>query len=128
LSTDVGPKAVNLPFGAHSSIDQVKALQVIFGPAGLGLNYGSQSFDGERVTPGVRCYGNAATVRMFIPLVRSTLAYKLKTVANERGFQFASGDRTKATVVDGHVLNGDRYAGCLLGNLGDFNRVIRPFR
>jgi hypothetical protein len=52
----------------------------------------------------------------------------MKTIANERCYQFSSGERTKATVVDGHVLNGDRDAWCLLGYFGDLNRVIWPFR
>jgi hypothetical protein len=59
LSTDVCPKQVP-PF----LVDQIEALQVILGPAGLGLDHGSQRLDGERVTPGVRCYGNTAAIGM----------------------------------------------------------------
>jgi hypothetical protein len=63
---------------------------------------------------------------MLIPLVGSALPYEIKAITNEGGDQFSSRKGTQATVIDGHVLNGDRDAGSLLGYLGYLNRVLRP--
>ena len=72
------------------------------------------------------CYCHPTPVLMLIPLVGSALPYEIKAITNEGGDQFSSRKGTQATVIDGHVLNGDRDAGSLLGYLGYLNRVLRP--
>ena len=64
---------------------------------------------------------------MMETLMRTHLADKIKSVAVKRGDEFPCRKRVEATIIDGHVLDGNRNAGCLLRNLSDFNRVCRAF-
>jgi len=59
----------------------------------------------------VRRDGYAPAVRMFVALMRSTLAYEIEAIAGQRGDQLTGGKRTEATIIDGHFLDGDRNAG-----------------
>jgi len=67
-------------------------------------------------------------VRVAVTLMRSGLADEIKTIASEGGDEFSGSERPEATVIDGHVLDGDRDAGLLLGNLHHFDGILWTFR
>jgi hypothetical protein len=73
----------------------------------------------------MRRNGYTPAVVMFKPLMRSRLTSEIESVADESCDQISGGQRTEATIIDGHVLHGNRNAGCLLGYLVYLNRVVR---
>jgi hypothetical protein len=106
---------------------QLEAFQVVFGPARLGFYHRLQGFYRKRIASSVGRYGNPPPIRVAVALVRPFLSNEIKTVADKPGDQFSGGERPKATVVDGHGLDGDGDTGLLLGDLFDFDGILRAF-
>jgi hypothetical protein len=65
---------------------------------------------------------------MPITRMRSDLPDEIKTIAGESGDEFSGSYCMKATVVNGHVLDGNGDAGLLPGNLLDLDGILWAFR
>ena len=86
-----------------ASLYEFQALEIFFAPASLDFNYCLKSLQGKRVALGVGRYCHSPAIGMPIALVGPSLTYEIKTVVCERGDEFSCGERTKASIIDGHV-------------------------
>lgn len=87
-------------------LNQLDAFQIVFGTARLRFYHRLQRFYRERIPSSVGRYGHALPVRMAVALMRSFLPDEIKTIAGKRSDGFSGSERPKATVVDGHGLDG----------------------
>ena len=98
------------------SREKFESLEVILRPSRLRFQDGFQGFEGEGIPLAVWRDRHAAPVRVVVTLMRTLLANEKESVAFEGSYKFSGSKRPEATVVDGHLLGGNRDAGFLLGN------------
>ncbi len=118
---------LHLPALQLGSFYEFQTLEVFFAPAGLDFNYFLKRLQGKRITEGVRSHRHSPAIGVPIALVGSSLTDEVKTVARSRGDEFSRGERTKAPIVDGHVLDGNRDTGFFLRYLGDLDVTRSAF-
>lgn len=101
---------------------QLEAFQIVFGPARLGFYRRLQGFYRKCIPSSVGRHGHAPPIRVAVALM------KLKPSRVNAAISSRASERPKATVVDGHGLDGDSDTGFLLGDLFDFDGILRAFR